>query len=340
MNCREPAMSDPNSKVSIIIPVYNTYAFLEECVLSALSQTHRNIEIILIDDGSTDGSEKLCDKLQKTDTRIHSYHQSNRGVSSARNTGLSHASGSFIMFLDSDDVIAPLTVETTYTSIKRSKCEIGVFGLTYRRDQMHSKTFNEKDMMKDIRLLTANYAMSHILYSRSGITSGVTGKMFSRDLIENMEFINTIHIAEDTLFLITALSRATNICVVPQRLYYYRARPGSAMMSTFSPKRMTALKAFENILNIPELNEDNRDATKIRLFVEAVNVLQLLPTNINYYVYRTKCIAIIEQYRAHAALDSGSRPIHRFYGLVAMLGVTPMLIIVKTIRRIKHIKKG
>ena len=90
-------------KVSVVIPVYNVMPYLERCVQSVVRQTYQNLEIILVDDGSTDGSGKLCDKIAGTDQRIRVIHQKNQGLSGARNTGIRQATGEYVVFLDSDD---------------------------------------------------------------------------------------------------------------------------------------------------------------------------------------------------------------------------------------------
>ena len=97
--------------ISVIVPVYNTEKYLEKCVMSILNQTYKNLEIILIDDGSTDNSPQICDSLAEKDNRITVIHQPNGGVSSARNTGLDNTHGDYIMFVDSDDYIAPNMIE-------------------------------------------------------------------------------------------------------------------------------------------------------------------------------------------------------------------------------------
>ncbi|HEO6958832.1 TPA: glycosyltransferase family 2 protein, partial [Streptococcus agalactiae] len=98
-------------KVTVIIPIYNSEAYLKECVQSVLQQTHPLIEVILIDDGSTDNSGEICDNLSQEDNRILVFHKKNGGVSSARNLGLDKSTGEFITFVDSDDFVAPNMIE-------------------------------------------------------------------------------------------------------------------------------------------------------------------------------------------------------------------------------------
>lgn len=115
--------------ISVIVPVYNVKNYLKQCVQSIVGQTYKNLEIILIDDGSTDGSGELCDILKKTDERIKVIHEENSGLSEARNTGLNAARGKYIGFVDSDDYIEPNMYDILIKLCKKNKtsvaCEIG-----------------------------------------------------------------------------------------------------------------------------------------------------------------------------------------------------------------------
>ena len=115
--------------VSIIVPVYNVEEYLRECVDSILNQTYSDVEVILVDDGSTDQSGNICDEYAKMDSRIKVIHKKNGGVSAARNTGIGEASGEYLMFVDSDDAIHPELVEAymtvSYTHLERDHSLIG-----------------------------------------------------------------------------------------------------------------------------------------------------------------------------------------------------------------------
>ena len=113
-------------KVSVIVPVYNVKAYLDKCVQSIINQTEQSIEIILVDDGSTDGSSLLCDDWAKADNRIIVIHKENGGLSSARNCGLQKANGEFVCFIDSDDVISPYFVEHLLLLVTKYDCDISV----------------------------------------------------------------------------------------------------------------------------------------------------------------------------------------------------------------------
>src|SRR5690554_2626737 len=117
-------MTEKNGLLSIIVPVYNMEQYIEKCIMSIFLQTYKNIEIILIDDGSTDNSGNLCDKYSVIDPRVKVIHKENGGLSSARNAGLEVAMGEYIGFVDPDDWIEPTMYETMYSNIKKNKSEI------------------------------------------------------------------------------------------------------------------------------------------------------------------------------------------------------------------------
>lgn len=113
-------------KISIIIPVYNVKKYLNDCIQSVINQTYNNLEIILIDDGSTDGSGDYCDEIAKKDSRIFVYHKTNGGLSEARNVGIKISTGKYITFIDSDDYIENLYIETLYNSLIEYKADIAI----------------------------------------------------------------------------------------------------------------------------------------------------------------------------------------------------------------------
>ncbi|EPX11381.1 glycosyltransferase family 2 protein [Streptococcus agalactiae] len=113
-------------KISIIIPVYNVKKYLNDCIQSVINQTYNNLEIILIDDGSTDGSGDYCDEIAKKDSRIFVYHKTNGGLSEARNVGIKISTGKYITFIDSDDYIENLYIETLYNSLIEYKADMSL----------------------------------------------------------------------------------------------------------------------------------------------------------------------------------------------------------------------
>ncbi len=131
-------MENKDSLVSIVIPTYNVENYIEKCIRSLLGQTYGNIEVIVVSDGSTDSSVRICRELQKTDGRIRIIEKENGGVSSARNTGIRCAAGDFLMLVDSDDWVEPNYVSYLLKLVEKNKCEIGMNKNNYSDDNMNS----------------------------------------------------------------------------------------------------------------------------------------------------------------------------------------------------------
>ena len=128
-------------KISIIVPVYNVEKYLSECLDSIINQSYKNIEIILINDGSTDSSLEICQKYQKNDKRIKLISQANKGLSISRNNGMKIATGKYIMFVDSDDIIHSRMIEVLYKEIKNNKCQMAVCKFKLFVDKFEEKKF-------------------------------------------------------------------------------------------------------------------------------------------------------------------------------------------------------
>lgn len=234
--------------VSIIIPVYNGKKFLEKCLDSILSQTYKNIEIILVNDGSTDSSEVICRNYAEQDDRIVFVSKENGGVSTARNIGLNKATGKYICFVDSDDYVEPTFVEVLYNGFKNSDCVISACNI-FSPSTIDEK-YSEGEKFHSYVIQEAFYQMCR----NSIIYPFIWNKMFLADVIKenNLMFDTQIIYGEDTMFLLNYYS-----CVYTQKLYYageeklyhYVVNPNSAMASRakngFTPKWFDQVKCLE-----------------------------------------------------------------------------------------------
>lgn len=215
------------AKISIIVPVYNTAPYLETCLASLKSQTFSDIEVLLINDGSTDESEKICSTFCKADNRFILFTKSNGGLCSARNFGLERAHGDFIMFVDSDDAVSPLFVEKLYRSVLTSNCDMAFSNYIIWNplaDHMsfqgasQSKEFSRREMISIILSLE----------KKTGASGGYMWNKIFRSNLKPLLFLNHTEGAEDEEILFQILEGLnTNISFVPDPLYYYRIRKGS-----------------------------------------------------------------------------------------------------------------
>lgn len=170
--------------VSVIIPVYNAEKYLEQAIDSVLSQTYTDWELILVDDGSTDSSGNICDEACSKDSRITVYHISNGGLSCARNLGLDNAAGDFIFFLDADDILPSIAIETFLLFSK--ECDIVSSPLKHFKD---SKISPDKCVDSSLRnyTLSSIEALENILYQKN-IDNSACGKLFSSNIWKGMCF--------------------------------------------------------------------------------------------------------------------------------------------------------
>lgn len=211
-----------NEKISIIVPVYNVEKYLSRCVDSIINQEYKNLEIILVDDGSTDNSASICDSYQKKDNRIRVIHKENGGLSSARNAGLDVATGEYVGFIDSDDYIAKDMYFNLYSRIKASKSTIA--NCMYVRVFDSGETSESRvPHTKDEAILKETYLEELLLHD--GDVSVCT-KLFSKDLIGDLRF-DTGKLNEDLLFMVKILNKFSSIEFVGKIGYFYYARDKS-----------------------------------------------------------------------------------------------------------------
>ena len=217
-----------NCKISIIIPVYNVENFIAQCIESALNQTYKELEIIIVDDGSKDASGIICDKYSKKDDRIIVIHKKNGGVSSARNKGLENATGKYVMFLDSDDFLQETACELLYNVIEANNMDyiIGNYIFTtYDGKKWHNPVFNMNESF-DVNI--KDYPKSFFV-----MNSIANNKIFRRDFIEknNLRFLEGA-IAEDAIFCSLCYTKSPNSFYVNDIIFNYRQNKENTSIST------------------------------------------------------------------------------------------------------------
>lgn len=234
--------------ISIIIPVYNCKPYLKECVDSVLNQSYGNIEIILINDGSTDGSEKICDEYANTRDIIHVYHQKNAGVSVARNVGLDKATGTYIFFLDADDVLADNIFEKMINCNPNADLIVGGIAEVNEMGQE-----NGNKVLLPQKVLGQKEMMEALFYEeRYGYLGIITPKIYKANIIHNnkIRFDKRIRYNEDRLFITEYVLHCNIIQFTDKYYYYYRQRKESALGQikySFNTAVLTELDAFEKI---------------------------------------------------------------------------------------------
>lgn len=237
-------------KISVIIPIYNAEKSFKESMDSVLNQTYKNLEIILVDDGSKDSSGKLCDEYEKMDTRIKVIHKENGGLSSARNAGLDIATGKYIMFIDADDIFEPNSCEVLYKEIESKDADLVVgnyIHITYDGKKWDRPLFDQ-NIYGNFKLSINDFEKSFFV-----MNSVVWNKIFKREFIEelNLRFIPKA-IAEDAIFSSYCYVHTNNAYYINDVVYNYRQNQENVSISTnctkqyFEGLNSSYKKIFEN----------------------------------------------------------------------------------------------
>jgi len=244
--------------VSIIMPVYNTAAYLEESVGSVLAQEHRNWELLMVDDGSTDASGKLCDRLAAGDSRIRVIHQENAGVSAARNRGLEEAGGDYICFLDSDDLLDPAYLAW----FLRKKEESGADYICCGHGEKREEAVHWGDQPAPRPLMEAEEFVCLSLEDRLKLPLVCWSWLFPKEKLKDHTFEKGIAFGEDTLFVLSLLARGGRVYYEPLPHYIYRMdRAGSTLANTSLDKMEKTVKIWRRIQKLYPQGSDPRALT-------------------------------------------------------------------------------
>lgn len=221
--------------ISIIIPVYNVKPYLDDCLQSVVGQDYTDFECILVDDGSTDGSSELCDQWVEKDTRIQVIHQTNQGVSSARNRGLAQAKGEYISFIDSDDWVNADYLSTMACRLKKGKADLAVCGLTQELKDGSSKHYIASQSLTFE--LTGRHAEQFVMLNERHLLYGPVVKLYKNEIIQRhqIQFDPQVSYGEDLLFNYQYLEHVHTITCIDKSLYHYRILGSGTLSSKLRP---------------------------------------------------------------------------------------------------------
>ena len=251
--------------ISIIVPVYNVEKYLERCLDSIINQTQNDLEIILVDDGSTDNSGNICDKYAIKDKRIKVIHKENKGLADARNCGLDLAQGECVSFIDGDDFIHPQMMEILYNNINNNNADIASceFKKVYE--------YNKKEIASNTReIITREYDNIQALENYFGeyrdkkeMQIVVWNKIYRRELFDNIKFPYD-KLYEDGYVTYKLLYKSKKIIHIYEELYYYFQREGSLIRSEFSLKVLRSYDDRREIFNflynkVPSINRKSAE---------------------------------------------------------------------------------
>lgn len=257
--------------ISIIVPVYNAEKFIIKCLDSIKNQTYKNIEVILVNDGSADKSGKICDDYCKIDSRFKVIHKENEGVSSARNIGLNLMSGDYVCFIDPDDWIEVDMIESLYKLTQKYDSEIATCG--YYKEE-NRKIINK---IEDPNILTySNHEALNKILNQDGFKGFLWNKIFSSKLIKGkIIFDEDIHFCEDLLFVCQCMINTTKVVYDTKPYYHYIIHDNNVCKSNYSIKKTTSLDAIEKIIELLE-GQDNVQVNKFKNYYINMNISLLM----------------------------------------------------------------
>lgn len=242
-------------KVSVIVPVYNAEKYIDACIASIIASTLENIEIILVDDGSTDNSYERCKSYAANDKRIKIVRQKNQGAGVARNKGLEIATGQYIGFVDSDDYIEPDMYERMYNAVINTNADIALCGVyIHNKDNDISKSYLpfksgevlDKKVLEDT-IIPLMIAPEKEQDTKKIITRAMWCRIFKKDLIEKYSIRFTNHKnGQDTLFTLNATCKAESLIIVTDNLYHYRNNIGITLSKGYTDDVYDRLLAVRN----------------------------------------------------------------------------------------------
>ena len=240
--------------ISIIVPVYNVEEYVKRCVESILSQTYRDFELILVDDGSTDRSGEICENLKKEDGRILVFHQENSGLSAARNRGLSEAKGEYITYIDSDDYVDEAYLEVLYSLASKEQAMVAVCGYQLVVENQEVEKYGEK--CDEPHLLSGREAVKEIVAGNKRSMITAWGKLYHNSL-RNLLVYPEGRLHEDEFVTYKVLYQAEQVVETPAPLYYYFQREKSIMNQGYNLRRLDKLIALHEAISFFGSNRDS-----------------------------------------------------------------------------------
>lgn len=241
-----------NELVTLIVPVYNTEIYIDKCVESLINQTYKNLEIILVDDGSSDNCPQLCDNWAADDSRIKVIHKANGGVSTARNAALNIANGDYITFVDSDDFLEPDSVGTLLDLLIQNDADISVGNFFFDYiDGRETVKLKSKSMVIDKKNILKDYLLD------LNIRTEVCNKLYKASLFNNTRFSEGVSYAEDFEINYKLLKQADRVAMTDKCLYHYVQESGNSSTTEYiTVSRAESYKIAQKIVEDQELDRE------------------------------------------------------------------------------------
>ncbi|MCR5294932.1 MAG: glycosyltransferase [Lachnospiraceae bacterium] len=305
--------------VTVVVPVYNVAPFLERCIRSVLEQTCASFELILVDDGSTDGSGEICDRAAEKDRRIIVVHQENKGISEARNAGIDRALGESITFIDGDDFVNRRYLERLLEAKEKTASQISICAhKTFKKD-----SFSEEP---------PNPSVPQILDTEGLLDAALVGvpffvsacmKLYDRHLFKGLRYPEG-ELYEDLGIFYKLFSGIQKGCFIDEALYYYRMRPGSILHSGFDRRKLSYLRfAEEGLAFIRKRHPACVPAAESKLLAASIDTLLMIgsPEDEELRFIQSRCHENIVRYRGSWKNDRRLRKLYRIVMFLSYLNL-------------------
>lgn len=317
-------MAADSPLVTIIVPAYNAAQYLRECVDSILAQTHRNLEVIIVDDGSSDSTLQYADEYARRDERVRVLHKANGGLSSARNAGIDITSGDYVAFVDADDAIHPRFVEIALREMASTGAEI------FSGSFLKGETCRWPHISVDTRVLKPQAAIEFVLYQRGHMRGSACCHLYKYDIVKDEHFTYGLWY-EDLDYFHRVYERASLIAHSDTPLYFYRTNL-NGILHTFDDKRLDVLDVVDSIEDKYRDNPRLRLAAIDRKFAANFNMFVLCARH--SHADADRCWQTILKYRRRILLNAKSRAKNRFGAMLSYLGPRATLAISRLIYRV------
>lgn len=267
--------------ITVIVPIYNVAPYLHNCINSILDSTYTNLEVILVNDGSTDNSGKICDEYQEKDQRCKVIHQINAGISAARNSGLKEATGKYISFIDGDDYMSPFMIETLYRSIIKDDFQFSMI-LGKQVYDYTCPTRNRDNKEPNIQILNQN-DLFQMIYGKGTAMQYlvVWNKLYKTEVIKNLYFEKTG--SEDMEFNNRVYLRTTKAIIIKEYLYFWLQRPTSITHQPFNENFIDRINSYTICLQTIPTKEYFPKALCLEKLYKTILHTRYLARNTSYY---------------------------------------------------------
>ena len=299
--------------VSVVVPVYNVGKYISRCIESLLTQTYENLEIILVDDGSSDESGSICDRYREQDQRIAVIHKENGGLSDARNVGIRYAKGRWITFIDSDDFVHPDYVRVLYQNIRENDADISIC-----RHVSTQADVAKAHMSRVTEVYSRNEGIEKLLYQY--ISTSAWAKMYKTELFQDTIFPYG-KLYEDVVTVFEVFSKANRIVLTNSSLYYYYVRENGIIRTSFTERKLDYIKNTNYILETVRKEFPTLERAAIsRVLWADMHIVVQIGSDKRYLQIQSELWQEIRKNRIKVLLDRKCRWQNRVVLLLSFLG--------------------